>query len=226
METKKSKRANLENKRNLFLQTGFIIVLSIVLAAFEWTTTELNDNSLGMTIYSNEPEEDIINTFRDEEEKLKPPPPKQKIIEKLLIVENTEDPETDIDINSETSEGEAITLLEIPDDEEILDDQIFLIVEEMPEFPGGNNEMLKYLAKETKFNPIAVESYISGKVFVSFVIDKKGYVTDVKILRGIDPLLDNEALRVVKSMPRWKPGKQRGRLVKVAFSVPINFILN
>ena len=106
-----------------------------------------------------------------------------------------------------------------------LENTVFFIVEEMPEFPGGEEELLKFVTENTKYPEVAKEKKIQGKVFVQFVINKDGNVEDVKLAKGVDPLLDEAAMNIVKSMPQWKPGKQRGQYVKVSFTIPINFQL-
>ncbi|MDX8339564.1 energy transducer TonB [Draconibacterium sp. IB214405] len=105
-------------------------------------------------------------------------------------------------------------------------DQIFFIVEDMPEFPGGDDALKKYIANSLSYPEDAHKNGIQGKVYVSFVVEKDGSVGEAKIERGVDPSLDKEALRVVKALPQWKPGKQRGKAVRVKYTVPINFALN
>ncbi|QIA08215.1 energy transducer TonB [Draconibacterium halophilum] len=105
-------------------------------------------------------------------------------------------------------------------------DAIFFIVEDMPEFPGGDEALRKYIANAITYPEIAHTKEIEGKVYVSFVVEKDGSIGNAKIERGVDPSLDKEALRVVKSLPKWKPGKQRGEPVRVQYTVPINFALN
>lgn len=102
---------------------------------------------------------------------------------------------------------------------------IFFIVEEMPEYPGGEQELRNYISNTIKYPVIAQENGIQGKVYVMFVVTKDGSIANCKIARGVDSSLDNEALRVVNSLPKWKPGKQRGQAVNVSFTVPINFAL-
>ena len=109
--------------------------------------------------------------------------------------------------------------------QEIESDPVFFIVEQMPEFPGGDLEMRKFIAYSVKYPTIAQEKGIQGKVFVNFVVGKDGSITNAKIYRGVDPSLDAEALRVVNSLPKWKPGKQGGKDVAVQYTVPINFRL-
>jgi len=106
------------------------------------------------------------------------------------------------------------------------DDEVFVVVEEMPEFPGGNLEMRKFLAQNVKYPVEAQKKGIQGKVYVTFVVNKDGSVSNAKISRSVDPILDAEAVRVVSILPKWKPGRQRGQDVAVLFTVPINFALS
>lgn len=105
------------------------------------------------------------------------------------------------------------------------DDQIFVVVEDMPEFPGGKDAMISYLVTNIKYPQEARTKGIQGRVFVTYIVEKDGTVTNVKILRGVDPLLDQEALRVVSAMPKWSPGKQKGEAVRVQFNLPVKFAL-
>ena len=114
---------------------------------------------------------------------------------------------------------------EVVEEEEPAEQEVFLIVEQMPVFPGGDAELRKYLAQSVKYPVIAQENGIQGRVFVKFVIAADGSVTNVEVARPFDPNLDKEAVRVVKSMPKWTPGKQRGKAVRVSYTVPINFVL-
>lgn len=225
MKAKKSKRANLENKKMIFLQSGLIIALGLILVAFEWTS-EFNRSEL-VYLHDFDPVEEIgiINTFPP-----KPPAPKPKPQPiKLVITDILEiDEELDLDLfDSEINEGTFVPTYDVytDEDDDDSDPLPFVSIEDKPEFPGGQNELLRYLAKATKYPEQAKEAGISGRVYVNFVIDKKGKVTNVSLLRGVHPLLDNEAIRVVKSMPAWKPGKQRNKPVKVLFNVPISFRL-
>jgi protein TonB len=113
------------------------------------------------------------------------------------------------------------------DDKQITEEAepTFVIVEQMPEFPGGERALLKYISKNLKYPQIAQENGVSGVVTVNFVVDTEGRISQVKILGGISIDCDNEAIRVIKSMPLWKPGKQGGKPVRVYFTVPIRFIL-
>ena len=147
-----------------------------------------------------------------------PPPPPPEVIE---IVEDEVEIENEIEIeDTESDEDEEIEIIEEDDDE------FFMVVENMPIFPGGDLGLMKYIQKHVKYPAIAKEYNITGKVYVSFIVDKSGSVTNVKIVRGVDKNLDAEAVRVVKSLPKYKPGKQRGKSVRVMFTIPINFTLN
>lgn len=109
--------------------------------------------------------------------------------------------------------------------EEAQSDQVFMMVEEMPQFPGGEKALREFITSNIRYPKEAQENGIQGRVYVTFVIDTLGSVVDAKIARGVDPSLDREALRVVRELPKWQPGKQRGELVKVAYTVPISFAL-
>ncbi len=226
MEVKKSPKADLENKKSVFMQIGLVVTLAIVLIAFEWTTTDVDVSQFEM-VEDLEAEEEIMPITRQEEVKPPPPPPPPKVADVLNIVED--DVELDEELDIEDTEMEEDTEIDFSDlamdEEESEDAPVFFIVEDMPEFPGGEEALRKYIAQSVKYPVIAQENGIQGRVYVSFVVNTKGKVTDVKIARGVDPNLDKEAIRVVNAMPEWKPGKQRGKAVKVSYTVPINFVL-
>jgi protein TonB len=217
MEPKKNPEVNLERKRGLFLQIGLVIALLVVLGAFEYKTYEKIAYNLG-ALNLDDLEEEIIPITKQEIKPPPPPPPPPEVIE---IVEDDVVIEDEIEIeDTESDEDEEIEIIEEDDDE------FFMVVENMPIFPGGDLGLMKYIQKHVKYPAIAKEYNITGKVYVSFIIDKSGSVTKVKIVRGVDKNLDAEAVRVVKSLPKYKPGKQRGKPVRVMFTIPINFTLN
>lgn len=226
MEVKKSPKADLENKKSVFMQIGLVVVLAVVLIAFEWTTTDVDVSQFEM-VEDLEAEEEIMPITRQEEVKPPPPPPPPKVADVLNIVEDDVELEEELDIeDTEMQEDTEVDFSDLAmDEEEAEDAPVFFIVEEMPEFPGGEEALRKFIATSVKYPVIAQENGIQGRVYVSFVVNTKGKVTDVKIARGVDPNLDKEAIRVVNSMPPWKPGKQRGKAVKVSYTVPINFVL-
>ncbi|MEA3446812.1 MAG: energy transducer TonB [Bacteroidota bacterium] len=231
METKKTPIADLENKRSIFLQVGFVIVLSTLLLAFEWTSSESKANSLG-EMGDQDVEEEIIPITRQEEVPPPPPPPPPQVTEVLNIVEDDVEIEDEIEI--EDTEADQEMVIEIMDvDEEEEEATVFTIVEDMPIFmpkkcktkEEGDLELRKHIAKNVKYPEIARENGIQGRVFISFVVSSKGKVTKVKIARGIDPALDKAAINVIKNLPNFSPGKQRGKAVRVSYTVPINFKL-
>ena len=227
MELKKSPQANLENKRKLFFEAGLVIAILICLFGFEMSSgvkkTTTFDPQEGAYV-----EEQIIPLVPVEEKQPTPPPP-LRLVDLLVIVDNNTEIMEELDIVD--SEADANTAIDAAmqlfqkKDPEPEDVSIFLVPEEMPEFPGGNAALLYYLSQNVKYPPIAADNGVYGKVTVNFVVNKDGSVSDAKIIRGVDPSLDKEALRVVYSMPKWKPGMQGGKPVRVSFTVPINFVL-
>lgn len=227
MELKKSDKANLEKRKGLFLQIGLVTVLALLLIAFEWTTREVSTGSLG-ELADVVMEEEIIPITRPEEIQPPPPPPPPQITEVLNIVED------DVDIDDELFiddvEARADTRIEfsqiVMEEEEEEEAEIFFIVEDMPDFQGGGQDAFRrYIAENLRYPTIAAESGIQGRVFVQFVVNKDGVVSDATVVRGVDPVLDREAVRVIMSSPQWTPGRQRGAPVRVAFTFPINFVL-
>jgi protein TonB len=148
----------------------------------------------------------------------------------LNIVENTAEINDDISIDAEADENTQVEEYKAPvmkqvEEEEVEEQQIFMVVENAPAFPGGDGARMKFLQDNIKYPQMARESGIQGTVYVTFVVERNGNVTDVKILRGIGGGCDEEAVRVVQNMPKWEPGKQRGKPVRVQFNMPIKFTL-
>ncbi|MBV5315496.1 MAG: energy transducer TonB [Prolixibacteraceae bacterium] len=228
MELKKSPKADLENKRNIFVQLGLVVALAISLYSFESTDKVEQASSLG-SMSDQTVEEEIIPVTRQDEVKPPPPPPPPKVVDMLVIVDDNTEIDEELEIeDSEADDKTAITaVMQVTEEkeEEKEDTPVFFIVEEMPDFPGGQLALRKFIAQAIKYPVIAQENGIQGKVFVNFVVAKDGTVTGAKIARGVDPSLDKEALRVVNSLPKWKPGKQGGKPVRVSYTVPINFVL-
>ena len=225
MEEKKSPKANLENKKLMFMQIGLIISLLVAWLAFEhksYDKREIDPSLLNRTV---EVEEEMVEITKQEEPKPQPVEmPKQTT--QLEIVQDDVEVE-DIEINAEIDQTEVMeeyVPVEV-EEEEVVEAEVFTIVEEMPGYPGGDLKMYEYLGKNIKYPQIARESGIQGRVFVNFVVEPDGSVSNVKVLRGIGGGCDEEAMRVVKSMPKWKPGKQRGKPVRVSYILPVNFKL-
>ena len=199
MKAKKNPKISIERKRGLFFQIGLVITLLAVLIAFEWKSYEKTDYSLGQ-LQMDDLEDEMIPITRQEE---KPPPPPPEIIE---IVEDEVEIENELEVeDTDTDENEFIE-----QEEEEDSDEVFMVVEQMPVFPGGDLGLMKFIQKNTKYPPIAKENDITGKVYVSYVVNKKGKVTNVKVARSVDRYLDAEAVRVVKLLPYSSAGKQRG----------------
>lgn len=226
MEVKKTPKADLESKKTVFLQIGLVVVLSLVLVAFEWTSTDVNVD-FSLQEEDIEVEEEIIPITRQEEVKPPPPPPPPAVADILNIVEDDVELDEELEImDTEMSQDDIVDFSNMVFEEETRDEgEIFMIVEEMPEFPGGPEALQRYLSQSVRYPVIAQENGIQGRVYIQFVINQNGEVTNATILRGVDPSLDREALRVVEAMPKWKPGKQRNRPVRVSYTVPINFVL-
>lgn len=231
MEPKKSPKADLERRKFIFLEIGLILSLAICYIAFEWKSEEISTSSLGELTSQDMFEEEIINTQQETPPEQPEPeqPEPEAVIEELIVVDDDKVVEN-LNIDSEADEKTKTninivqTTFNVETEEEV-EPISFAVVEEKPTFPGGESELLKFIAENTKYPEIAKENGIQGRVFVQFVIDKNGNVTNVTIARGVDPYLDAEAIRVVKMLPRWTPGKQRGKPVPVTFVVPINFKL-
>jgi len=225
MKTEKSKNVNLENKRGVFFQIGLIISLSLVLLAFEWTTERINHfdwNQLSRDDYMDETAEITIH------KKKLPEMPKPKIIQIIEIVQNETEVDEVIDISSEVTDETVNDLEIIIDDESDIETEEpppFTVVEKMPEFPGGYGAMQKFLADNIIYPRKAKEAGISGPVYIKFIVFEDGSINNAGIERGIGGGCDQEALRVVNIMPKWNPGLQRTKPVKVQMIMHVNFKL-
>ena len=230
MEVKKTPKADLENKKSTWLLVGYVIVLAFMFIAFEWTERDVKiDTSQAVTDLVFEEEIEIPIT--EQPKQLPPPPPQEapSIAETLTIVDDdTEVEETEIASTEETGQAMEIKYVAptVEEEEDPEEQTIFEVVEQMPEFPnGGMAGLMQFLSKNIKYPTIAQENGTQGRVTVQFVVNKDGSIVDAKVLRGVDPYLDKEALRVVNSMPKWKPGMQRGKPVRVKYTVPVMFRL-
>lgn len=225
MEEKKSPKANLENKKLMFIQIGLIISLAVAWAVFEMKSYDKREIDESLLRQTELLPEEMVEITKQEEPKPQPVE-MPKTTTQLEIVEDDVEVE-DIEINAEMDQNEVVEEYVAPEieEEEVVEQEIFQIVEEMPSFPGGEQKLMEYVGKNVKYPQIARESGIKGRVFVSFVVEPDGSVSNVKVLRGIGGGCDEEAMRVVKSMPKWKPGKQRGKAVRVSYMLPVNFQL-
>ena len=225
MQVKKSEKASLENQKLIYVLMGFVFVLSLVYVALEWTEKEVTKYEITDTEFLFEEEVEIQQT--SQETPPPPPPPAVQEVEVLNVVEDNVETES-IEVNTEDDKEAEVVIaapVEAPVEEEE-EEVVFVVVESMPEFPGGQQALFKYLSENVKYPVIAQENGIQGRVICQFVVNKDGSIVDVEVVRsGGDPSLDKEAIRVIKSMPKWKPGKQRGKAVRVKYTVPVNFKL-
>lgn len=228
MEKKKSERADLQNKKVLFMEIGCIVALALVYFGFEYTSEEvrtvvLDDNSVITEI------EDLIPiTFETP-----PPPPAAPKIPVLSDQIDIVDDEIEIDDNMflklEDDPGSGVEIKDYIEviDEEVEEEEIpFMLVEEKPTFQKGDaNQFSKWVNQRLVYPEIAKENGVQGRVTLQFTIDKDGSLTKVKVVRGVDPSLDKEAVRVVSMSPKWEPGRQRDRAVPVTYTFPVIFKL-
>jgi protein TonB len=224
MEAKKTKKADLEPKKVIFMQIGLIIALAVVLLAFNYRSYE-KGSSLTIQVRVDDTPEEIIPITEQKVKPPPPPPPKQvtviNIVKDDVVVED--DIEIDVEADQETVMDDFIPVFE--EEEEVAEMEIFTVVESMPGYPGGDAARMKFLQENIKYPQMARESGIQGTVYVTFVVETEGSVTDVRVLRGIGGGCDEEAIRVINLMPKWNPGKQRGKPVRVQFNMPIKFTL-
>lgn len=223
MEVKKSPKADLENKRSMFVMIGFVLALGFTYICFEWTNTEVTVHEVEST-FINQGEEEII----PQTTQIETPPeviekPKEIVQQVLKVVSDEVETTSTVEIAEESTE-EAIefTPMEVQEEEED-EEEIFQVVEQVAGFPGGQAKLMEFLRKELVYPQIAIDNNVQGRVIVQFVVNKDGSIQDVKVARGVDPVLDEEAIRVVKKMPKWIPAEQRGKTVRSRFQLPVMF---
>lgn len=233
MEIKKTPKADLQNKKILFFEVGLAVALLFMLLAFNWKSNEKTAPTLV-----------AANTQKIEEEEQVPitentPPPPQEIplvpvvSDQIVIVEDNIELNTNVDFSGEDSKKLGVAEMAYVEkkvtkkEETVVEEAIpFAIVEEKPSFQGGDaNTFTKWVMSKVVYPAAAQENNIQGTVYLSFEVGTSGQLGNVKILRGVDPLLDQEAIRVVKLSPAWKPGRQQNKAVKVAYQFPVKFQL-
>lgn len=227
MEAKKNEKANLENKKSLFIQIGLIVALLVCLGAMEWTSGQKKDSAFaGMTEEAIE-EEQIPVTEETPPEEM--PPPEVTVTDLFEIVEDDVVIDNEVRFeDDETSEDKNVEIYApvLQAEEEEVEEEIFVIVEDMPKFKGGDiNTFREWVQKRVRYPELAAENGIQGRVFITFVVETNGNVSNVSISRSVDALLDEAAKEAVAASPKWEPGMQRGRPVRVRYSIPIIFQL-
>lgn len=231
MRTKKAPKANLENKKALFIQFGLIVALSIAIFAFEYRSYEQKDQVIIPRDVVNMVE-DIVSITQDE--------PQFQKTEEIANPKTTEFEVVDdnIDIKKEWNMNDILgdkniettfkkIVIDAPDEKlKEGEEEIFKIVQVEAEFPGGYAKLQEYLSKSIKYPQQAKETGAEGTVMLTFVVEKDGSITDIKILRDQGSGLGEEAVRVVSEMPKWIPAKQRTKVVRQQFTLPVKFKLN
>ena len=223
MEIKKSPTADLQNKRGLLLEIGLIVALALVIAAFAYTPKEHRIEQVDLNY--GPVDEQIVEITRQDQ---KPPEPPKKVEVKVIadllqVVTNETKIATDINFAEFDEDTEVLQQVEVKE-EIIEDDQPFLTAETMPSFQGGDlNTFRKWVQDNVRFPQIALENGISGRVVLSFVIEKDGRLTNIQVLMTPDRSLSEEAIRVLNKSPKWSPGKQRNQVVRIKYTLPVDF---
>lgn len=232
MEAKKSKKADLEKRKGLYLEIGLVTILAIVLLAFNLRSTDSKDSGLADRQITTEIEEDILNTEEEQPEEQQPEPeqPEPEVTTDLEVVDNDAVIENEFqgvsaEDDANTRQEDIVVNTEVSE-ETVEEDEIFVFVEENPEYPGGEEALYKYLGDNLQYPDLARDNGITGVVVIKFVVEKDGRITRATILRDIGGGCGKEALRVVNGMPKWKPGKQSGRTVRSEFMLPVQFELH
>ena len=223
MEIKKSPKADLKNKRGLLLEIGLVVSLLLVIAAFSYTPEEKRIEKVDLQ--APIVEEQIVEITRQDQ---KPPEPHRKVEVKVIadllqVVTNDTKITTEVDFTEFDEDVEVVQTVGV-EEEVVEDDQPFLIAETMPSFQGGDlNTFRAWVQQNVKFPQIALENGIQGRVVLSFVIEKDGRLTNIQVLQTPDRSLSEEAIRVLSKSPKWTPGKQRNQVVRVKYTLPVDF---
>jgi protein TonB len=222
MEAKKSDKADLTKKTPLFFSVGLLFTMSVVVMAFEWKNYD--DSVVELQGKTTDIFEEVLEVPPTDQP---PPPPPQIQAPVIVEVPDEEEIEEEIKVNldievTQDTKVEEVIVAEVPVEET---DEIFTIVEESAAPKGGMGAFYTYVRDKMKYPPQARRMGIDGKVFVEFVVNKDGSITDVRAVKGIGAGCDEEAVRVVQSAPAWTPGKQRGKPVKQRMVLPITFKL-
>lgn len=237
MQIKKSEKASLEGDKLIYALMGFVFVLSLCYVALEWTDQ--------VTKYEQADQEFLVEEEIDIQQTTQemtpppPPPPAPEVAQEVEVLNVVED-----DVKTESIEFSAednntvVEIVEVKEEvkeevkveedkrEEVEENVVFKVVETMPSFPGGDAALMKYISDNVRYPAIAQENGIQGRAICQFTVEKDGSISDIQIVRSAgDETLDKEAKRVIKSMPKWSPGKQRGKAVRVSYTIPINFRL-
>lgn len=224
MEIKKSPKADLKNKRGLLLEIGLIVSLLLVIGAFSYTPEEKRIEKVDLQ--APIVEEQIVEITRQDQ---KPPETPRKVEVKVIadllqVVTNDTKITTEVDFTEFDEDVDVVQTVGVVEEEVVEDDQPFLIAETMPSFQGGDlNTFRAWVQQNVRFPQIALENGIQGRVVLSFVIEKDGRLTNIQVLQTPDRSLSEEAVRVLSKSPKWTPGKQRNQVVRVKYTLPVDF---
>ena len=230
MEIKKSEKASLENKRLLFTEIGLILALLIVWGAFSYSSKEKK-----VAVFEDVAEEIAVEEEIPITQENTPPPPETPDVPVLSDQIDIVDDEITVDdsmfLNLEDDSNIGIEIMDyveaVVEEEEVEEEALpFQLEEEKPKFQGGDaNDFTRWVNSRLQYPEIAKENGVQGRVTLQFTVNADSSVSNVKVLRGVDPSLDQEAVRVVSSSPKWTPGRQRDRAVKVTYTFPVVFQL-
>ena len=222
MELKKNPKVDLRRYSGLFLEVGFVVAIGAVLLTLNYSVNTKNTVVFG-ELKDVIAEEGIVPITRQQATTPPPPPEVPKVAEVINIVDDDTNLDDELEIEDiEANQETEIIVVKRQEEEE--DDEIFIIVEEIPEFPGGEAALHRFMIEHTKYPKNAKKNKVSGTVYVQFVINENGEIENVQIPSSVDPALDREAIRVVKSMPNWIPGKIRGKPVKALQTLWFDFV--
>ncbi len=227
MEAKKYQRADINRYRFVFFNIGLIISLGLTYTAFEWKFYD-DDGVVDAAMINADTFDEIVEIPPTEQPP--PPPPELKNVT-IIEIEDVSEIEDELEISFDIEMTENMSIdalpeaLDIDEDEEEVSDEIFLIVEQQPSPKGGISTFYKYINSNLRYPSQAQRMGVQGRVFVQFVIEKDGSISQVEVIRGIDSSCNQEAIRVISGAPDWQPGKQRGKPVRVKMVIPISFKL-
>jgi protein TonB len=235
MEIKKSDKANLDLHRSTGFLLGLVFALALLFAAFEYTSrpSDLQEDDSMLDDMSDDLEMTAAMNTKDMVSAA-PAPASKALTQNVKEVDKTQNADKVAPITSKLVIGDGRGLAKqanvteaIPETSALPQDTAAVLrtVEQLPEFPGGIVEFMKWLTRNLRYPPIAQQQKIQGKVVVSFIINKDGSIASPRIVTSADPILDREAMRVVKMMPRWKPGMEDGKPCRTMFAIPVNFQL-
>jgi len=224
MDLKKNSNADSDDmfSRSGYVLMGLVLIIASVFCLIEYNKIDAAGASIDSKL-SELQDEEVIEVNPDSPPPPPPPPPPPAPPEEIEVLEEEDEREETKNVFTEQEETQNL-IVDMPEEEDEADlDEVWDFPEENPEFKGGMQKMYEYLRDNIQYPEMAKENGIQGKVFVQFVVGKDGAIREIKILKGIHKTLDKEAIRVVKSMPKWNPGKQLGIPVSVRFTLPIKF---